>query len=223
MNTGLSSQHFIRRGFVEPQLSLNDISYDLWKDMKRILHAIQQTQSAHPDQAAGLINAMIALHADLQDKPAFDCAAHFDCTVNRGEGPWVKRLLLQDSEMYLQLITYFPEYSTPIHDYPGQTVVNLPLSGRMCIDYYHLGHAAMESAYPIAKLRHTESHNYGVYEASMAFPWQENIQEIRAVTERCVVLSVGLIPTEATDKSWYLPISPQNANTFFAQRLKRNE
>jgi hypothetical protein len=57
----------------------------------------------------------------------------------------------------------------------------------------------------------------------MCFPWQKNIQEIRSLSERCVVLSAGLKANHQRENSWYLPISPQNTENFFAQRLKRNE
>lgn len=223
MNTGQYSRSLIQNGFVEPQLTLEDIDAGVWWEIKRILFAFQQNQATHPEQAAQLIEAMLMLHAELSDKPAYGCALQHVNSVSRGDSAWIKRPLLLDDDMYLQLITYFADYSTPIHDYPGLTIVNLPLSGRICIDYYHLGHSAMESAYPIAKLRRAESHNYGVYEATMSFPWQKNIQEIRSITERCVVLSAGLNPAATQEKSWYLPISPQNTEAFFAQRLKRNE
>jgi hypothetical protein len=223
MNTSLFSPSLSRRVNVEPQLHLEDINAGVWWDIKRILFSFQHHQSTDPAQAAQLINAMVSFHADMRDKPPYMDALQYANTVNRGDSAWVKRLLLQDSDMYVQLITYFGDYSTPIHDYPELAIVNLPLSGRVCIDYYHLGHAALESAYPIARLRRIETHVYGVCEATMAFPWQKNIQEIRSITERSVVLSAGLIPTGSREKSWYLPISPQNTDAFFAQRLKRNE
>lgn len=223
MNTGLLSQSLIRSGFGKPQLNLNDINEGLWWDIKRILFAFQQYQTTNPEQAAQLITAMIALHTELTDKPVFNDALQHACTVNRNDNAWIKQLLLQDDDMYLQLIVYFADYATPIHDYPGMANVNLPLSGRMCIDYYHLGRATLESAYPIAKLRRAETHVYGVYEATMSFPWQKNIQEIRSISDRCIVLSAGLNATAFQEKSWYLPISPQNTEAFFAQRLKRNE
>ena len=223
MNTGLYPQSLMPNGFIGPQLSLENLDAGLWREIKRILFAFQQTQTASPEQAEQLIKQMVALHGVVHDKPAFSYALQSANRVFRGDSAWIKRTLLQDDEMYLQLITYFADYSTPIHDYPDLAIVNLPLSGRMCIDYYHQGSSALESAYPIAKLRRTETHMYGVYEATIAFPWQKNIQEIRSITERCVVLSAGLLPVGKQENSWYQPISPQNTDAFFAQRLKRNE
>jgi hypothetical protein len=200
-----------------------EINEGLWWEIKRDLFTLQQNKATDAQQAAQLIDRMMALHADLRGQPAFDRVVQSANTVSRGDNTWLKRLLFQDDDMYLQLITYFADYTTPIHDYPGLAIVNLPISGRMGVDYYHPGHAALGPAYPITKLRRTETHVYGIYEATLSFPWLDNIQEIRSITERCTVLSAGLNPSGVAEKSWYLPISPQTNEAFFAQRLKRNE
>ena len=182
-----------------------------------------QNQAANTNQAEKLVNIMAALHRDLETKTPFLFALQQAQNTPRGDNAWSKQLLWQDDDMYLELITYFADYPTPIHDHPGSSIVNLLLSGRLSIEYYTTGHAALESSYPIAKIRRTETHTYGAYEASMCFPWQSNVQEIRAISERCVVLSAGVKPDSKQENSWYLPISPQNTDNFFVQRLRRNE
>ena len=209
--------------FGSPPLALDDMDLTVWEEIKSILLAFEQNQAANATQAECLIKLMAMLHGELEIKPPFLIALQHANTALRGDAAWTKQLLWQDDEAYLELITYFADYPTPIHDHPGLAIVNLPISGRLSIEYYSTGHAALESSYPIAKIRRTETHTYGAYEPSMCFPWQKNIQEIRSISERCVILSAGLKPNRAQENSWYLPISPQNTGNFFAQRLRRNE
>lgn len=218
ITSGVSSHH---HAFLP--LALEAVNGKYWLEIKRILLAFKQNQAATREQAEYLVKLMTAMHSDLRDNPGFSFAWHRCQNVARGDSAWNKQNLLQDNEMYLELVTYFSDYPTPIHDYPDMATVHLTLSGRMSIEYYSAGHAALESSYPIAKLRRTETHTYGTLEASMCFPWQKNIQEIRALSERCIVLSAGLKASRQRENSWYLPISPQNTQNFFAQRLKRNE
>ena len=223
MTTSHSSYTIAKRNHGGAALNFEEANSVFWREIKRILLEFQQNQAASAPQAEYLVKLMVALHRDLEAVPSFLFALHHANTEARGDGAWSKRLLLQDDDMYLQLVTYFADHATPIHDHPDLSSINLPLSGRLSIEYYATGHAALESTYPIAKLRRTETHTYGTYEASMCFPWQKNIQEIRAISERCVVLSAGLKPQSQPENSWYLPISPQNTDNFFVQRLKRNE
>jgi hypothetical protein len=223
MNISHDSQAFPDGNLNALPLGLDDINMTLWQDIKSVLFAFRQNQAANTNQAEYLVKLIAALHSDLEAKPSFIFALQNANTTPRGDAAWAKRLLWQDDESYLELITYFADYPTPIHDHPDLAIVNLPLSGRLCIEYYSTGHAALESSYPIAKIRRTETHTYGAYEASMCFPWQKNIQEIRSISERCVVLSAGLRPNRKQVNSWYLPISPQNTDNFFVQRLTRNE
>jgi hypothetical protein len=204
-------------------LELAEINITFWLKIKHILLTFRQNQAATMEQVEYLVKLMAGVQADLQDTPAYIFALQYCAGVARGESAWTKRLLFQDDDMFMELVTYFADYPTPIHDYPGMAMVNIPLSGRMCIEYYSAGHAALEASYPIAKLRRTETHTYGAWEASMCFPWQKNIQEIRSISDRCIVLSAGLKTHHGQENSWYLPISPQNTANFFAQRLKRNE
>jgi hypothetical protein len=222
MNTSYHSQAFSGH-FGDLPFDVDDIDVSLWLEIKSILLAFEQNQAANANQAECLVTLMIALHNDLERKPPFSFAIQHASTAPRGDAAWAKLLLWQDDESYLELITYYADYPTPIHDHPGLAIVNLPLSGRLNIEYYSTGHAALESSYPIAKIRRTETHTYGAYEASMCFPWQKNIQEIRSISERCVVLSAGLRPNREQENSWFLPISPQNTDNFFVQRLRRNE
>ncbi|WP_455211472.1 hypothetical protein [Kaarinaea lacus] len=223
MKTSHHSQTLSGGHFGNPAFSPENINARLWREIKNILQGFSQNQAANASQAEYLVNLMAALHNYFDEKPLFLIAQQQAENTPRGDGAWSKQLLFQDDEMYLELVTYFSDYPTPIHDHPGSSMVNLLLSGRLCIEYYTMGHAALESSYPIAKIRRTESHTYGAFEASMCFPWQKNIQEIRAISERCVVLSAGLIPDSTQENSWYLPISPQNTKNFFVQRLRRNE
>lgn len=217
------SQMFSGVSFGDLTFDLEGVSARLWREIKNVLQTFAQNQAANANQAEYLVNLMAALHSDCDGKTPFLFALQQANNATRGDGAWSKQLLFQDDEMYLELITYFADYPTPIHDHPGSSIVNLLLSGRLCIEYYTNGHAALESSYPIAKVRRTETHTYGAFEASMCFPWQKNLQEIRAISERCVVLSAGLKPDGKQENSWYLPISPQNTDNFFVQRLRRNE
>jgi hypothetical protein len=227
MKTSDYSQYYSQ--VVTPQhygqlsLGIHDINANFWCNIKDILSAFEQNQAATTQQAEILVKLMAAMSENLQEIPIFMLALQHCNSVPRGESAWAKQVLFQDEDMYLELTTYFADYPTPIHDFPGMAMVNLPLAGRMCIEYYSAGHAALEPSYPIAKLRRTETHTYGALEASMCFPWQKNIQEIRAISDRCIVLSAGLKSNRDEENSWYLPISPQNTTNFFAQRLKRNE
>jgi hypothetical protein len=223
MKTGHLSNDVSSQHHAPLPLALEELNGKYWREIKRTLLSFRQNQAATREQAEYLVILMTALHSDLQDKPPYMFAQHHCQSVARGESAWNRQNLWQDDDMYLELITYFADYPTPIHDYPDMATVNLMLAGRMCIEYYSAGHAALESSYPIAKLRRTETHNYGALEASMCFPWQKNIQEIRSISERCIVLSAGLKTNRQRENSWYLPISPQNTENFFAQRLKRNE
>ena len=223
MNINHDSQPTPGNDFSTPTLELGGVAARLWREIKNILIAFEQNQAANANQADNLIQLMAGLHGELEATPSFLLALQLANTVPRGDAAWTKQLLWQDEESYLELITYFADYPTPIHDHPGSAIVNLPLSGRLSIEYYSTGHAALESSYPIAKIRRTETHTYSAYEANMCFPWQKNIQEIRTISERCVVLSAGLKPKSKQENSWYLPISPQNTTNFFVQRLRRNE
>jgi hypothetical protein len=223
MKTSPHSQTFPGSTFTDLPLDLDDIDVGLWREIKSILQGFEQNQAASANQAGRVVSLLTALHRDLERKTPFMFALQMAHTAPRGEAVWRKRLLVQDDELYLELITYFSDYPTPIHDHPGSSIVNLLLSGRLGIEYYSTGHAALESAYPMAKIRRTETHSYGTYEATMCFPWQQNIQEIRSISERCVVLSAGLKSKGTQENSWYLPISPHNTTNFFVQRLRRNE
>ncbi len=223
MNISYNSLTFPGNKFDSLPLDVDDIDLKLWQEIKSILLAFEQNQAANANQAECLLKLIAILHGELEAKPPFLMALQNANTTPRGDAAWTKQLLWQDDESYLELITYFADYPTPIHDHPGLAIVNLPLSGRLSIEYYSTGHAALESSYPIAKIRRTETHTYGAYEPSMCFPWQKNIQEIRSISERSVVLSLGLRPNRTQENSWYLPISPQNTGNFFVQRLRRNE
>jgi len=223
MNTDQYSPTFPGANLGDLSLDLDGINFAIWREIKNSLFALVQNQAASANQAEYLVNLLATLHRDLDKNPSLSFAFQYAHTAPKGDGAWSKQLLWHDSESYLELITYFADHPTPIHDHPGVAMVNLLLSGRLCIDYYSSGHAALESTYPIAKIRRTETHTYGTYEATMCFPWQKNIQEIRAITDRCVMLRAGLKPGDKQENSWYLPISPQNTNNFFVQRLRRNE
>jgi len=223
MKISQQSQSSAGGSFGELAFDLEEINARLWRKIKSILQAFVQNQAANTNQAEILVNLMASLHQNLDEKTPFLFALQQAKHTPRGDSAWSKQLLWQDNEMYLELITFFADYPTPIHDHPGSSIVNLLLSGRLCIEYYTTGHAALESNYPIAKIRRTETHTYGAFEASMCFPWQSNLQEIRAISERCVVLSAGLKSDSKQENSWYLPISPQNTDNFFVQRLRRNE
>lgn len=223
MNTNFHNSGLPLRGYNQPQLNQGEFDIVFWHEIKALLLAMQKNQAATTHEAEILVKLVAEFHQDLQHKPSFIQVLNHANHVQRGDSAWIKCLLFQDDDMYLEVITYFAEYPTPIHDYPDSAIINLPLSGHINIDYYHNGHAALESSYPIAKLRRTETHVYAAYEANMCLPWQKNIQEIRSISERSVVFSIGLVPQQKQENSWYLPISPQNTEAFFAQRLKRNE
>lgn len=202
-------------------LELSAVNEELWWEIKSILRAFVDNQAASVGQAQAIMQLMAMLHRELHDQPPFQMALQHACTAPRGEATWNQVLLYQDDDMFLKLVTYFADQATPIHDHPGMAMVNLVISGRLNIEYYCSGVALAQS--PISRLRHTETHNYGVNEVSICFPWQENIQEVHSATARSIVLSAGLKRKKEQQNSWYLPISPRNTANFFAQRLTRHD
>lgn len=192
-----------------------------WEALKHQLFALSKNFN-EKRRAQYLSKYMRALFRSLDDQPDFIYALHLANSKQRGAHPWNEHLLCKDDKMQLDLVTYFGDNPTPIHDFPHLASINLVLKGRVNVQHYQCVSTPVSPHYPIDKILRKESVNVENNEMYWLSPNEDTIQEIHAQSGRAVLLRAWLPDSQQKDDTnWYFPISPQNNQQFFAQRLKR--
>jgi hypothetical protein len=164
-----------------------------------------------------------ALYQALDEHPDFIYAVHVAKTQPRSNYPWNYQLLAKDSDMQLDMVSYFGDYPTPIHDFSPLAGANIVVSGKLRMQRYASVATSVSPHYPISKLRDMGTCVINTGETFVLSPGADDtIQEMEAVCGRCVVLRAWLVDDKSMRSNhWYFPISPQNGDEFFVQRLKR--
>ena len=215
--TDLSQVNIYKQSAPPPDSKLNTY----WGALKHQLVALHKDYD-HQSPPQLLSKYMRAIFRSLVDQTDFISALNTANSQPRGAYPWNEHLLREDDDMQLDLVTYFADYPTPIHDFHHLASINLVLKGSVHVQHYQSVTTPVSPHYPINKIVRKDDvtvHNSELYWLS---PNHDTIQEIQAQSGRALLLRAWLYGADKVQNTnWYFPISPQNNQQFFAQRLKK--
>ncbi|WP_455203820.1 hypothetical protein [Kaarinaea lacus] len=193
----------------------------VWHEIKALLNSAVTAQVIQTEEKLYLNQLMLALQQQLEEDAQYLYALHLASSSNRDDVPWTQQPLFRDGNVQLELITFFKNYNTPIHDYPSRAGVCFIVEGDIAIQHYENALSPISSQYPISKLIRMDLQQRRNCEIALLLPWENNIQEIRSLAPRSIVLRATMVQDPQPDCHWYFPISARDSSHFFVQRLKR--
>lgn len=193
-----------------------------WTRMKQSL--MEQNSAgnlAHNNAFLSIESQIHKFYQCLKNTREFNDGLHMANTKERSNDPWLGQQLFTDGDMEVNLNVFFGNFNTPIHDRARKAEAFIVLSGRAHLQHFAIVPTPIQSHYPIIKLSRGESETLEHHQVCLIHAGVNSVHEVDALTGRCVVLRISIFDTDVNSPCWYFPISPQQNQEFFTQRVKQ--
>lgn len=193
-----------------------------WKQFKQALMEQNAQRKTHSTLTySGIESQIQKFYGHLQGMSEFTYGLHIANTKERSNDPWLGQQLFNDGDMEVNLNVYFGDYPTPIHERARKIEAFIVLSGQAHIQHFTVVPTPIQSHYPIIKLCRGDSETLQHHDVCLLHSGINSVHEINPLTGRCVVLRISIFDSDKSIPCWYFPISPQQNEEFFTQRVKQ--